>query len=78
MIRYDTQAAYRGTVPRTDLIRAANRMGRLIDLRRPKGLPLMMTMTNRMMAAGEKTMSAEELSTIIRSFTSFSSLQLHG
>ena len=38
MIRYDTQAAYRGTVPRTDLIRAANRMGRLIDLRRPKGL----------------------------------------
>ena len=38
MIRYDTQAAYRGTVPRTDLIRAANRMSRLIDLRRPKGL----------------------------------------
>ena len=25
-------------MPRTDLIRAANRMGRLIDLRRPKGL----------------------------------------
>ena len=38
MIRYDTQAAYRGTMPRTDLIRAASRMGRLIDLRRPKGL----------------------------------------
>ncbi|MCJ1250100.1 hypothetical protein MMC30_007326 [Trapelia coarctata] len=38
MIRYDTQAAYRGTAPRTELIRAANRMSRLIDPRRPKGL----------------------------------------
>ena len=38
MVRYDTQAAYRGTAPRTELIRAANRMSRLIDPRRPKGL----------------------------------------
>jgi Protein of unknown function (DUF3435) len=38
MIRYDTQAAYRGTAPRTQLIQAANRMSRLIDPRRPKEL----------------------------------------
>ncbi len=38
MIRYHTQAAYRGTEPRTELIQAANRMSRLIDPRRPKGL----------------------------------------
>lgn len=37
MIRYDTQAAYRGTASRAVLIRAANRMSRLIDPRRPKG-----------------------------------------
>jgi Protein of unknown function (DUF3435) len=37
MIQYHTQAAYRGTEPRTELIRAANRMSRLIDPRRPKG-----------------------------------------
>lgn len=38
MIRYDTQAAYRGTLPRTGLIRAANWISRQIDLRRLKGL----------------------------------------
>ncbi len=38
MIRYDTQAAYGGTVPRTELIQAANRMSRRIDPRRPKEL----------------------------------------
>jgi len=38
MIRYHTQATYRGTKPRTELIQAANRMSRLIDPRRPKGL----------------------------------------
>lgn len=37
MIRYHTQATYRGTKPRTELIQAANRMSRLIDPRRPKG-----------------------------------------
>ena len=37
MIRYDTQAAYRGTAPRAGLIRAAHRMSRLVDPRRPKG-----------------------------------------
>ena len=37
MIRYDTQAAYRGTASRAGLIRAAHRMSRLIDPRRPKG-----------------------------------------
>lgn len=36
MIRYDTQAAYRGTASRAELIRAAHRMSRLIDPRRPK------------------------------------------
>ena len=38
MIRYDTQAAHRGITPRTELIRAANRMSRPIDPRRPKGV----------------------------------------
>ena len=38
MIRYNTQAAYWGTMPYMDLIRAANWMGQLINLRRPKGL----------------------------------------
>ncbi len=38
MIRYDTQAAYGGTAPRTELIQAANRMSRRIDPRRPKEL----------------------------------------
>ena len=38
MIRYDIQAAYRGTDPRTDLIQAASRMSRLMDPRRPKKL----------------------------------------
>ena len=38
MIRYDTQASYRGTAPRTALIQAANRMSRRIDPRRPKEL----------------------------------------
>ena len=37
MIRYDTQAAYQGTASRAELIRAANRMSRLIDPRRLKG-----------------------------------------
>ena len=32
MIRYDTQAAYGGTAPRTELIQAANRMSRWIGL----------------------------------------------
>ncbi|MCJ1425541.1 hypothetical protein MMC29_003441 [Sticta canariensis] len=35
MIRYHPHATYRGTKPRTELIQAANRMSRLIDLRRP-------------------------------------------
>ena len=38
MIRYDTQAAYGGMAPRTELIQAANRMSRRIDRRRPKEL----------------------------------------
>ena len=38
IIRYDTQAVYRGTAPRTELIQAANRMSRRIDPRRPKEL----------------------------------------
>jgi len=37
MIRYDTQAAYRGTVSRGDLIVASHRMSRMIDPRRPRG-----------------------------------------
>ncbi|KAG8531641.1 uncharacterized protein KY384_003272 [Bacidia gigantensis] len=37
MIRYDTQAAYRGTVSRGDLIVASHRMSRTIDPRRPRG-----------------------------------------
>lgn len=38
MIRYDVQAAYLGNTPQTDLIRAASRMSRWIDPRRPKKL----------------------------------------
>lgn len=38
MIRYDIQAAYRGTTPQRDWIRVANRMSQLMDLRRPKKL----------------------------------------
>lgn len=38
MIRYDIQAAFRGTEPKTELIRAAGRMSRLMDTRRPKKL----------------------------------------
>ena len=38
MIRYDIQAVYGGTAPRTELIQAANRMSRRIDPRRPKEL----------------------------------------
>ena len=38
MIRYDIQAAYRGTDPKTELIRAAGRTSRLMDPRRPKKL----------------------------------------
>lgn len=38
MIRYDTQAAYRGTASRGDLIVASHRMSRMIDPRRPRGL----------------------------------------
>lgn len=37
MIRYDTQAAYRGTVSRGGLIVASHRMSRMIDPRRPRG-----------------------------------------
>ena len=37
MIRYDTQAAYRGTASRGDLIVASHRMSRMIDPRRPRG-----------------------------------------
>jgi len=37
MIRYDTQAAYRGTALRGDLIVASHRMSRMIDPRRPRG-----------------------------------------
>ncbi len=37
MIRYDTQAAYRGTASRGDLIIASHRMSRMIDPRRPRG-----------------------------------------
>jgi len=37
MIRYDTQAAYRGTTSRGDLIVASHRMSRMIDPRRPRG-----------------------------------------
>ena len=37
-IRYDVQAAYLGSEPKTDLIRAAGRMSRLMDPRRPKKL----------------------------------------
>ncbi|KAI9889352.1 MAG: hypothetical protein M1814_005520 [Vezdaea aestivalis] len=38
MIRYDSQAAYMGNEHQTHLIRAASRMSRLIDPRRPKKL----------------------------------------
>ena len=38
MIRYDTQAAYRGTASRGDLIIASHRMSRMIDPRRPRKL----------------------------------------
>ena len=38
MIRYDTQAAYENTTPRTELIQAANRISRRIDPRRLKEL----------------------------------------
>lgn len=38
MIRYDTQAAYGGTTPRTKLIQATNRINRRIDPRRLKEL----------------------------------------
>ena len=38
MIRYDTQAAYRGTTSRGDLIVASHRMSRTIDPRRPREL----------------------------------------
>lgn len=38
MIRYDTQAAYRGTTSRTYLIQAAGRMSGKSDPRRPKRL----------------------------------------
>ncbi len=37
MIRYDTQAAYRGTASRGDLIVASHRMSRMIDPCRPRG-----------------------------------------
>lgn len=37
IIRYDTQAAYGGTAPRTELIQAANRMSRRIDHRLEQG-----------------------------------------
>lgn len=36
MIRYDTQAAYRGTASRGSLIVASHRMSRMIDPRRPR------------------------------------------
>ena len=38
MIRYDIQAVYDDTAPRTELIQAANRISRRIDPRRPKEL----------------------------------------
>jgi hypothetical protein len=38
MIRYDTQAVYRCTASRGDLIVASHRMSRMIDSRRPRGL----------------------------------------
>ena len=38
IIRYDTQAAYRETTSREDLIVASHRMSRMIDSRRPRGL----------------------------------------
>ncbi|KAL9130762.1 MAG: hypothetical protein Q9175_006943 [Cornicularia normoerica] len=37
IIRYDTQAAYRGTASRGDLIVTSHRMSRTIDPRRPRG-----------------------------------------
>lgn len=40
MIRYDTQAAYRGIASRGDLIVASHRMSRMIDPRRPRGSSL--------------------------------------
>ena len=39
MIRYDTQAVYRGTASRGNLIVASHRMSRMIDPRRPRKLP---------------------------------------
>lgn len=36
MIRYDTQAIYRGIASRGDLIVASHRMSRIIDSRRPR------------------------------------------
>ena len=36
MIRYDVQTAYLGNAPETELVRAANRMSRWMDPRRPK------------------------------------------
>ena len=36
MIRYDTQAAYRGTASRGALIVASHRMSRMINPRRPR------------------------------------------
>ena len=38
IIRYDIQAVYGGTAPRTELIQAANRISRRIDPRRSKEL----------------------------------------
>ena len=38
IIRYDTQAAYGSTAPRTELIQATNQISRQIDPRRPKEL----------------------------------------
>lgn len=38
MVRYDTQAAYRGAASRTDLIHATGRMSGKSDPRRPKAL----------------------------------------
>lgn len=41
MIRYDTQAAYRGTASRGNLIVTSHRMSRMIDPRRPRGPSLL-------------------------------------
>ena len=51
IIRYNTQAAYRGTASRGDLIHVSHRMSRTIDPRRPRG-PLLQQLQHLRQDAG--------------------------